>query len=242
VVELAQTVRNKVLHQSSTLSVFVATDRNTGVAHEDDLLTDTTHVYGGYAQTKWAAERALIPLQQAGAPICIHRLGLITNLETPSDHNFLSAFIQGVAHEPAALTLEDDAVAVDITPQTDAVRILSKLIRHAPCSVYHVASTQSVSLKRLLMLMQQNSMLRLPGSHSSATTHDTHTASARLAMARITQPSAEGWDAWRTMDLFQATDINFDMTRTLSTLPDDPGIEPLSDDRLIQWMMRCVQE
>lgn len=245
VVDLACAVRPKALHHISTLSVFVATDRNTGIAREDDLLTHTNHVYGGYAQTKWAAERALIPLQQAGAPLWIHRLGLVTNLEAPSDHNFLATFVQGIAHEGTAPTVEGDDVAVDITSQTDAVRILTKLIRHAPCAIYHIASAQNVSLRRLLMLMQQSNMVQLIDAPSWAMSHEEtrhHTSSVRLAMARLTQPSAEGWDAWRTMDLFQATDIDFDMTHTLNAIPHDPGVGSPSDDALIQWMMRCVQE
>jgi len=77
VLRLARCGAPKFLHYASTLSVFVGSDRNSGVAREDDDLRATKSLFGGYAQSKWAAEM----LVRRAAPergAAIYRLGLLT--------------------------------------------------------------------------------------------------------------------------------------------------------------------
>src|ERR1019366_349932 len=49
----------KVLHHVSSLAVLVATDDETTAIDERTELAPTARVFGGYAQTKWVAERGL---------------------------------------------------------------------------------------------------------------------------------------------------------------------------------------
>ena len=245
VVACARSGPPKALHHVSTLSVFVATQRNTGLAMERDTLTKTRHVYGGYAQTKWAAERAMLALREADAPVWIHRLGLVTNLDAAADHDFLTTFVRGIAQAKIAPRLQDHSVAVDITPHGDAVRLLTALVEQAPCDTYHIASPKSVSLKRLFRLLAELDAVELvdPTAWAHAphdATSDPLAAAARLALARLTHSSPEAWEASRTMDLFQATNIRFDMTHTHTALPHESGVMPPSDEELKAWLARCL--
>ena len=70
---LATTERLRPIHYASTLSVFVATDRNAGVVRPNDDLGETREVYGGYAQSKYVAERYLRALGDGGLPVTLQR-------------------------------------------------------------------------------------------------------------------------------------------------------------------------
>ncbi|WP_426741355.1 SDR family oxidoreductase, partial [Pseudomonas aeruginosa] len=50
------TNKRKKLHYTSTLSVLLSTNQNAGQSYEENHLNQFAEIYGGYAQTKWAAE------------------------------------------------------------------------------------------------------------------------------------------------------------------------------------------
>jgi amino acid adenylation domain-containing protein len=78
------------LHHVSTLSVFASSDlaRSGRTFHEDDDLREARVLHGGYAQSKWAAER-VVP---RGANVI--RLGLVLPART---HDLFGAFIRAAS-------------------------------------------------------------------------------------------------------------------------------------------------
>jgi len=241
--------RSKCLHYISTLSVFVATDCNHGVLLESDHLDDTAIVYGGYAQTKWAAEVFLRSLGGKAGPITYHRLGLITGDSVTgkcADHDFLDLFVNGLSSLGCAPQVSDD-ISVDITPVDYAAKAVIKLSLAAMASskfdTYHIANSKSLTLKTLLAAMQainsgdgkgleivspsqfQKQLLSrvsiLGGAESAAC----------MALCRLT---GSDFEFFRTMDLFQATDVVFDDRNTKSILSPLGIVCPAPSDELVR--------
>lgn len=237
-----------ILHHISTLSVFVATDRRHGVLYEDDALEAPTRVWGGYAQSKWVAER----LVRATAPEArIHRLGLITGDTTraytpPSE--LLAQVVRGLhALGRAPVGPRSALLALDVTPLDRAVAALSELIRHAPPGTYHLASPAPLTLPVLLDVLDQargTPLVREPEATWLATPpapdEPPDARVARLALSRlaldpdVVRPSAHH-DAWRTLDLFQATGVRFDDHHTRAVLG-RPPIEPATADVVARYV------
>ena len=79
---LAQKTNKRFLHISS-LSVFASSDFSGHVAEEESLLS-AENLYGGYAASKWCAERWLLEeASKKPTPLSVYRLGL---LMSPNPH------------------------------------------------------------------------------------------------------------------------------------------------------------
>jgi myxalamid-type nonribosomal peptide synthetase MxaA len=78
VVRLAMAGRAKPLHHVSTVSVFSSVAEELDVVREDARLEDVKRLYGGYAQTKWVAERLVMSARDRGLPVCIYRPHRVT--------------------------------------------------------------------------------------------------------------------------------------------------------------------
>ncbi len=237
--------RSKCLHYVSTLSVFVATDRNHGILLESDHLQETAVVYGGYAQTKWAAEVFLRSLEGKAGPISYHRLGLVTGDSSTgkfADHDFLDLFVNGLDSLRCAPEVGDQ-ISVDITPVDYAAKALVMLSLSAMASsnfdTYHIANSKSLTLKRLLANMnslnrgveivsasqfqkQLLSRVAILGGAESA---------ACMALCRLT---GGDFEFFRTMDLFQATEVVFDKQNANKILEPLGIICPEPTDELLQ--------
>ncbi len=237
--------RSKCLHYISTLSVFVATDCNHGILLESDHLDDTAIVYGGYAQTKWAAEVFLRSLGGKAGPITYHRLGLITGDSVTgkcADHDFLDLFVNGLSSLGCAPQVSED-ISVDITPVDYAAKAVIKLSLAAMASskfdTYHIANSKSLTLKRLLAAMQAiNSGLEIvsPGQFqkqllSRVSILGGAESAACMALCRLT---GSDFEFFRTMDLFQATDVVFDDRNTKIILEPLGIVCPAPSDELVR--------
>jgi thioester reductase-like protein len=77
VLRLAARSRPKPVHFVSTISVFAAAAPDGVVAEVDDT-GDPARLLGGYAQSKWVAERLIQRARERGLPVTIHRPGRIT--------------------------------------------------------------------------------------------------------------------------------------------------------------------
>lgn len=261
VVRLLCAGRSKCLHYISTLSVFVATDKNQGVLLESDHLDETGIVYGGYAQTKWAAEVFLRSLAGKAGPITYHRLGLITGdsvTGNSADHDFLNLFVNGLASLGCAPEVGDE-VSVDITPVDYAAKAVIRLSLAAMASgkfdTYHIANSKSLTLKRLLAGMQaiDRGVGEVAGKSAVESVSQVFEivspsqfqkqllsrvsilggaeSAACMALCRLT---GSDFEFFRTMDLFQATDVVFDDRNTKSIL-EPLGIAcPAPSDALVQ--------
>jgi amino acid adenylation domain-containing protein/thioester reductase-like protein len=251
----ARSGRMKRLHYASTLSVFVATDRNTGMAKESDTLTATRIVYGGYAQTKWAAERLLRDADPDGQFISFYRFGLIaadsqSGYCPPGDH--LGLFIRSLA---ALGCLPDEGVnhlALDLTPVDYAAAAMAQLSvgPKIDAGTWHIANRQSLTLARLVEAMNA---FGLPVARVSRTEWEQRVACrsrgksdawpAYLSLCRAMGRRDGGGNAFshfRTMDLFQATDMQFEMENTMAGLAGSGIVCPPPGGELLERYLRYL--
>lgn len=84
IVRLAATHKIKPLHYISTLSVFSYKSRPTTwtgpfvVQEEDSIEEHREQMHGGYAQSKWVAEKLVTLARAQGLPVSIYRLSLVS--------------------------------------------------------------------------------------------------------------------------------------------------------------------
>lgn len=201
VLDLMAQGRPKRLHYASTLSVFVGTDCNQGCLSEDDDLGRVRHVYGGYAQTKFAAE----VLVRSSGPASIYRFGLLTADTRHGrfpERDWLTRFVRETVrtrHVPRqALSLQ-----VDVTPVDYAADAMVHLSIHGPATTYHVASPQPATVADLV------EALRRAGHPIDA---------GGTPTPALCRQHPALYQAWRTLDLFQATGARFDSTHTQAAL------------------------
>ena len=260
IAEFAFNSKIKSLHYASTLSVFVSTDKNHGVLKESDRLEDTKEIYGGYAQTKWLAEKALLELQDAGAPISIYRLGLITGDTTSgitADTDFLSMFVRGIREMGAipAECLSEQAkdILVDITPVDYAAAAMGQILRadnlDGDLKVYHIANPQGLSLSRFAQtiskLCPNLQSKRLEELYDATQWQKSTSASAAyLGLCRLFDKdqigTSSGYSQLRVMDLFQATDVTFHQENTLARLSNIRLTCPEASDTLIELYVKTA--
>lgn len=222
--------RIKRLHYASTLSVFVGTDRNSGVAVESDDLSQTKRVYGGYAQTKWAAE-VLLRSAPDPLPLDIYRFGLLTGDAMSRcfpEHDLFAMTVRGLARM-RCVPVGADHLEVDITPVDFAARSMVEITRDRMKSAdpgvhqkaWHIANPKSLSSRDLfeslidicpnLERVSNDEFLRRV---SSCTEVDP--GAACLSLCRWLSEADS--DQARPLDLFQATGMTFDMTETQQVL------------------------
>ena len=215
ILRFACTGNRKKIHYASTLSVFVATDQNSGTVYETDRLEKTQVVYGGYAQTKWAAEYILLQVPKDVCDVTHYRFGLITgDTETGicSETDFLKMFVKGLISLGFMPEEFGRILKIDITPVDYAVTAMAQLSLTGKGEIYHIANPQSLSLVELVELIGGIQQLPVQKWKQKFKNKDLTTAESAtyLALCRC----LDNFDAYRTMDLFQATNIVFDMTQT----------------------------
>jgi thioester reductase-like protein len=233
VVRLQGTGRTKRLHHASSLSVFVATDRNRGRLGEDDGLEASRWVHGGYAQTKWAAEWLVRASAQAAGPTTVYRLGLITGdsqTGRAASNDFLTLFIRGLTRLGCVPRLDPGDLWLDVTPidfAAPALAHLSLVDSSAPPDLvtYHLANPRGLTLREIL------GGLRAQGVRLEEVSTDVwrerigrserlgpEESAACLALCRALPDGEAAFQAFRTMDLFQATQVVFDCKSARSGL------------------------
>ncbi|CAM6000046.1 unnamed protein product [Sphagnum balticum] len=222
----------KWLHYASTLSVFVSTDRNSGTLYESDDLSETKQIWGGYAQSKWAAEAFLRSLNNAAGNISYYRLGLIVNDadggKSPKA-DFLTMFVNGIKMLGCVPCVDRD-LFVDVTPVDYAARAMAQLSfadqAENTALTYHIANPRPLHLRELIEAVRRGGAEieevsidsfneKVKAAVADGCLGPTESA-AILALCRIF--STDSFDRMRSFDLFQATDVNFDTRNTSSRL------------------------
>jgi acyl-coenzyme A synthetase/AMP-(fatty) acid ligase/thioester reductase-like protein len=197
----------KAFHHASTLSVFVSSDFQ-GRARLDDRLEGSSLLYGGYAQTKWAAERYLHSLD---GPIFVYRYGLLTAHSRTGEsgpRDFLRVFARGLMG--LGCYPEGGDIYLDMTPIDYAVEATWRLAHTSQGrGTYHIASPHRVSLIQLaralgLASVSAERFFALPTRHSDQ-------AAAQLALCRL-HPNREVFERNRSLDLFQRSQVDFELS------------------------------
>jgi len=253
---LALTGRRKKLHYTSTLSVFVSTDQNTGDLLESDVLENTQIVYGGYGQTKWAAEYFLHQIPADVCDMSIHRLGLITGdtlSGKSSEKDFLNMFVQGVTQLGAVPDGDANAIEVDATPIdycAEAMRhiILTDETEAEDHKVFHIANTRGFSLEQILNNLRWRGYQidtlspevweqKMDGMRRKG--FNVQESAAYFAIMRML-PNQDVIDRHVDMDLFQATGVNFDQINTQAVLKNSGIILPPPDTNLLDTYLDSI--
>lgn len=118
VVRLACTGRASALHHISTTAFFILNDHG-GKPHaipEEASLELGRDCYGGYAQSKWVAERLVAAARDRGLPVNVYRLGLVTSHgETGAAHvgDIYTRMLRGFIEMQSAPTLD---ITLDVAP------------------------------------------------------------------------------------------------------------------------------
>lgn len=239
------TATRKTLHCASTLSVFVGSDQNTGRLTEDDRLDNIKALYGGYAQTKFAAEWMLLQVPADILPVSHYRFGLLTG-DTQKGigacRDFLAMFARGIASIGYIPAEYRDSLRIDITPVDYAATAMAHLARHAPAGIYHIANRDSLSLGAFAAALNRHGahIKPLPAARFLDFVQnrplDAAETAASLSLCRILPP--QEYTQKRTMDLFQATDVAFDNRRAAACLQPAGIICPPVSDALMDLYIR----
>lgn len=241
IARLAMTGARKKLNYASTLSVFVATDRNTGTALERDDLSATRKIYGGYAQSKWAAERFLREIPEEALSANIFRFGLITGdsvTGASSSHDFLLMFVRGLIALGSAPDGDHESLRLDVTPIDFAAKAMAIIGQGSPRGYYHVANRGGFSLKMILDALQARGVdIKIMEAKQwrdeiVRRSLDADASAAFAALCRLS-PDRASFERLRGMDLFQATDMVFDTKNTDAALRGSGVVIPAPDRALL---------
>ena len=208
-------------HHISTLSVFVASDKEPGLVEEHAPLETSGHLYGGYAASKWCAEGWLLS-QPPTCHVAIHRLGLLSHSSVdgwaPHDGVWSWAtawkrwgkeqFIPhpSFAHHPK----------VDWTCPSFVAQGVVDCIMGNATGIYHWARPQAIAAQVWIEEMEQ----MFGGGRGSWPIQDVLGKSAHRALGRWSNPTRAR--TWWWHDIFQSTHHYYGMSNSNRILPSLP--------------------
>lgn len=248
ILKFALTGIKKELHYASTLSVFVSTDKNTGVVYENDRLDNIKFIWGGYGQSKFAAEKFLLNTKLDN--IYIYRFGLICGNSqngVSSKNDFLGMFVRG-ASEFGSLPYDDSRLmAVDITPVDYAVKCVSR-ISHSNTDkrIFHIANSTALKYNDFIEIMKNEKVIDKISDYkiwALETGKNACSLNEQACIISLCRMDASKFKIYRFMDLFQATGIIFDDSNTKKIT----GLDcPCPDKKLITKYLnaggvKCLQ-
>jgi amino acid adenylation domain-containing protein/thioester reductase-like protein len=153
ILRLASKIKVKPVHYISTVSVFPLRESvGIKIFREQDSLERSGSLEGGYAQSKWVAEKLVTIARSRGLPICIYRPGRITGhsktgLWNPNDFmcNMIKSCIQ-------LGSVPDIAELVDMTPVDYVSKAVVHLSREKTLlgKAFHLVNPYPIDLKDLV--------------------------------------------------------------------------------------------
>jgi nonribosomal peptide synthetase DhbF len=226
--------RGKRLHYASTLSVGACAEPRRARFAEATPLGEDGRIFGGYAQSKWAAEALVRRAGEREAPRwTIYRLGLLAG-DSRTGRGAracqLGAFVRGVARVgalPRTAVANAERLRFDVTPVDWAARALVALsLGEREERVFHLCGPRPASLAELLGVVPHRVEALSAAAFRrrvEASAIDHATATTLLSLCRRAL-STDDRHAMR--DLFLATEVTFGRTNTARALPDMPCPPP----------------
>ncbi len=157
VLRLAFSHHGKPVHYVSTLDVFESL-ASTGASmfHEEDCIAQGDGMSGGYAQSKWVAERLMMEACHRGLPIHIYRPGMVSGHSCSGMGNttdLISRFVQSVVELKQAPDLD---LMLDMTPVDYVSRSIVHLSQQSTYQgkVFHLINPQPLPLSLLVETLQ----------------------------------------------------------------------------------------
>ena len=208
--------RIKKFWYASTLSVFVSADPLPQVCLETDDLNYSERVYGGYAQSKWVAEKMVREASAYLPNISITRLGLLVGDQLTCalpDNDLLSFFIR-IIDKLKSIPREIASLTMDLTPvDYAAAAMVNASINNA--KTIHVANPLAVSGQMLIDAFEclDTSIAIVTKEkwlQSLSLIDDNHEQTAViLGLNRAFKLDNKDL---KNIDIFAATDTTFDLT------------------------------
>lgn len=211
--ELVHSGPKKRFIYASTLSVFVDAFPTPNTCRECDTLDRPgTQVFGGYAQSKWVAEKIIHSCQKSKQASTIIRLGLLTpNSVTgyTADNDPFHIFIKSL--QTSQPLLEPDAQAsMDFTPVNYAASAIVEIASRGEVNkTYHVANSTSLSYASI-----KDALTNISVPLSSLT--PSQTSCSELIFSASAQTSNHN----NSLNLFKTTNIEFCTKNTRNLLAD----------------------
>ncbi len=214
--KLASVAQIKPVHFVSTLAIFLSGSNTTStVWYEDSELSEVGVPYGGYAQSKWVAEKLLRAASSRGIPVSIYRAGPIAGHSQSgvwNRHDMIGSLVKACISLGAVPDLN---LMLDIVP----VDYVSKAIVHlgqqadSHGKAFNLSSPQQINFTELIDLVDDLGypIRKIPFNDWKAELFD-------MAMR---QPS-EDWQVF--LPLINAIDVDavsmprFDQTNTVAGL------------------------
>jgi thioester reductase-like protein len=147
IIRLACQTKVKPLHFISTVGVFSSPTYNAPLVMEQEDLENSGSLYGGYAQSKWVAEKLVTIAGSRGLPITIHRPNTEGHSQTgvfnPQDH--LCKILKG------CIQLKSAPYDLDLTVSSAPIDYVSKAIvslsaqRESLGKVFHLVNPHPLS-------------------------------------------------------------------------------------------------
>ena len=222
-----------LINHASTLSVFVSSNHHKGRFTEDQKLKPDvqTRILGGYAQSKWMAE-VLADYRNAR----IFRFGLLTGDREKFIHprrDWLAFFLQGIFELQLIPNVDIDRFAIDITPIDYAVSAFVELgLNPNSSGRYHINAPRALKLSELLAVFE---MMELSISlvspflftqiYKQIPEPTFAMKTAYLALSKLLDEREN--EDYHSLDIFLATEVEFDASRAISQsgiTPPEPSI------------------
>lgn len=209
--ELAHSGPRKRFIYASTLSVFVDAFPTPTTCKESDPLDQTdTQVFGGYAQSKWVAEKIIQSHPESKHTSAIIRLGLLTpNSATgyTADNDSFHIFIKSLQSGQPQSKLDDQA-SMDFTPVNYAASAIVEIATRGEVNkTYHIANPTSLNYATIKEALAKTSATVPSLTPSQA-------SCSELILSASTHSSTHN----NSLNLFKTTDIKFCTKNTRSLL------------------------
>ncbi len=154
VLRFACEAKTKPVHYVSTLAVFslVGDDTNGQAIGEGAPLDHGGILYGGYAQSKWVAEKLVAIGRSRGLPVAIYRPGLITGDSRTGAWNTEDVLSKMMRSWVELGTVPETDAATDMTPVDYVARGIVYLSRREESigKVFHLFNQDPVHLGELV--------------------------------------------------------------------------------------------
>ena len=154
ILRLASRAKLKPVHHVSTLSILHNGDHDDGrLYHESDNIEETGAPFGGYAQSKWVAEKLVMEAGARGIPYAIYRPGLVSGHSLTgawNTDNMISSMTRACLLLGAAPDLDVVANVVPVDFVSAAIVQISK----SPDNwnqTYHLENPAPLHLDKLLV-------------------------------------------------------------------------------------------
>ena len=256
--QLARQV-NASFHYASTLSVFVGTDAFRGVHSEQSELGGKV-AFGGYAQTKLAAE--LFLASEKDIPVHIYRFGLLAadaRTGVFPGQDILTMVVRGL-HQLRYVPRLERQLRFDLTPVDYASRSMAAIVaaeienEKLATNIWHIAGTETATHSQLFdslrtyfeleSLPVDDFLQRLEQAQISRCFESSDMASVRMSFLRWFPAGQD--NQFRPLDLFQSTESSFDSRITRAFLRSRGIVCPTMNDMLMQdtigRLCRCITE